>query len=132
MKLFSVFILLLMCSVSSFTQEDILGTYWTPDKDGKIKVYKVGEKIYAKLTWIKDMQSEHSKKPNGETTLGSILLTGFVKKKDNLWSDGYIVDPTKEKKYTGKLWLDEKNNLVARGYLGISLLGKTVVFERIQ
>ncbi|MCB0478558.1 MAG: DUF2147 domain-containing protein [Crocinitomicaceae bacterium] len=132
MKLLSVLILSICCTLTSLAQDDIVGSYWTPDKDGKIKVYKVGDIVYAKLTWIKDMASQQSKKPNGESTLGSILLTGFVKKKDNLWSDGYIVDPTKEKKYSGKLWLDENNNLVARGFIGIALLGKTVVFERIK
>lgn len=132
MRIFSVLIVAFLCSFSVFGQEEILGSYWTPDKDGKIKVYKSNGKYYAKLTWIKDMGSQQSKRPNGESTLGALLMENFTKKKDNLWTDGNIIDPTKDKKYSGKLWLDENNNLVARGYYGISLLGKTVVFERIQ
>lgn len=132
MKILSVLILTLVFSFVSYGQEAIIGSYWTPDKDGKIKVFKSNGKYFAKLYWIKDSESQKSKRPNGESTLGSILLENFDKKKDNLWTDGHIVDPTKNKKYNCKLWLDENNNLVARGYIGFSLLGKTVVFTRIK
>lgn len=121
-----------MFTVASFAQHNIVGNYWTPDKDGKIKVFEKGGKIYAKLIWIKDINSQKSEKPNGESTLGSMLLINFEKKKDNLWTEGFIIDPTKNKKYNCKLWLDENDNLVARGYVGLALLGKTVVFERIK
>jgi uncharacterized protein (DUF2147 family) len=132
MKFLSLLILCLTFSVSGLAQEDITGVFWTPDKDGKIKVYKSNGKYYAKLTWIKDLNSQKSKKPNGESTLGEILLKGFEKKKENLWTEGVIIDPTKNKEYSAKLWLDENNNLVARGFVGISLLGKTVVFQRVK
>lgn len=132
MKILSLIILITAFSLNLSAQESIVGTFWTPDKDGKIKVFESKGKVYAKITWIEDVHSQKSKRPNGESTLGAILLKGFEKKKDNLWTDGYIVDPTKNKQYSAKLWLDENNNLVARGFVGISLLGKTVVFERVR
>ena len=130
MKYLSIF--LFFITFSALSQEPIEGEYWTPDKDGKIKVYKVGGKYFAKLTWVKDINSQKSKKPDGNSALGEILLKGFVKKKDNLWDEGIICDPVKNKEYSAKLWLDEDNNLIARGFIGISLFGKTVKFERIR
>lgn len=132
MRYLCVLFLTLVFTAFSFGQESIIGHYYTPDKDGKIKVYKQNGKYFAKLIWIKDMSSQKSKRPNGDSTLGAILLENFEKKKENLWTDGEIVDPTKNKRYSCKLWLDENNNLVARGYVGFALLGKTVVFIRIK
>ena len=132
MKLLSVLFLFFSFSTISLAQDAIVGSYWTPDKDGKIKVFEKNGKIYAKLVWVKDQNSQKSKKPNGESAVGSYLLVSFEKKKENLWTEGFIMDPTKDKKYSCKLWLDENNNLVARGYVGFALLGKTVVFERID
>ena len=132
MKILVALILFVSFSVSGFSQDELIGDYWTPDKDGKIKVYKSGGKYYATLFWVADENNERSKKPNGETTIGSIILNGFVYKKENLWADGVIVDPAKLKEYSCKIWLDENNDLMARGFIGISLLGRTEKFQRIK
>jgi len=45
------------------------------------------------------------------------------------YEDGKIYDPPSGKTYTCKAWL-ENDKLHLRGYLGFSLLGKTVVWHR--
>lgn len=48
------------------------------------------------------------------------------------WSGGNIKDPANGRTYRCKMELDGPNRLRVRGYLGISLLGRTQVWERVQ
>lgn len=68
----------------------------------------------------------------GQKLLGSRILWGF--KADNEekteWSDGKIYDPANGKTYSCKLHLEDDGTLHIRGYIGISLLGRTTVWTR--
>jgi len=41
------------------------------------------------------------------------------------------VDPDNGKEYKGKIWAEGNDNLKMRGYIGISLLGRTESWVRI-
>lgn len=48
---------------SAFTQtnndaDKIIGQYWSPNKDGKIEVYKNGNNYYGKFTWGKNLRKD--------------------------------------------------------------------------
>jgi uncharacterized protein (DUF2147 family) len=58
------------------------------------------------------------------------LLHGFTFK-DGSYMDGTIYDPQSGKTYDCKISLNG-NNLKVRGYVGISLFGRTEFFERIK
>ena len=62
--------------------------------------------------------------------LGIELLTGFSYN-DNTYTDGKIYDPESGKTYDCKMTLTD-NTLKVRGYIGISLFGRTETFERIK
>jgi uncharacterized protein (DUF2147 family) len=49
---------------------------------------------------------------------------------DGAWSGGFIYDPNSGKTYRCKLKLKDRNTLKLRGYIGISLLGRTDVWTR--
>jgi len=57
-------------------------------------------------------------------------LEGFRYTGDNLWEGGRIYNPEDGRKYRCKLWLDGENRLKLRGYVGMSLLGKTETWIR--
>jgi len=52
---------------------------------------------------------------------------------ENQWLDGTIYDGDSGKTYSCTLWFEQgkPNELRARGYIGISLLGRTEVFQRV-
>jgi len=61
--------------------------------------------------------------------IGLKILSGFEKEGDNKYVDGTIYDPKNGKTYSCKMTYKGKT-LDIRGYIGISLLGRTTVWER--
>jgi uncharacterized protein (DUF2147 family) len=58
------------------------------------------------------------------------MLTDFSYN-DGAWDDGKIYDPYSGKTYSSTLKLkDDKLNI--RGYIGVSLFGRTTVWQRIK
>ena len=62
--------------------------------------------------------------------LGLQILAGFHRSGDNKWSGGTIYDPNSGKTYKCTLQLEDANRLRVRGFIGISLLGRTEIWTR--
>lgn len=66
----------------------------------------------------------------GKPIVGLTIMTG-LKKDGDAWENGKILDPKSGKVYSAKAKLVEGGKkLEVRGFLGISLLGRTQVWER--
>lgn len=62
--------------------------------------------------------------------LGMTIIEG-MKKTDEGWDDGKILDPENGKLYRCKMHLEDGGKkLIVRGYLGISLLGRSQTWDR--
>lgn len=57
--------------------------------------------------------------------IGLPLMNGFRYAGNNRWVDGTIYDPENGKTYKCFMWLTKKGTLKVRGYVGISLFGRT-------
>ena len=64
--------------------------------------------------------------------MGMDLISGFSRKSDRKWVRGTIYDPRDGKTYKCKMTLRKDGTLKVRGYVGVSLFGKTVVWNRIE
>jgi uncharacterized protein (DUF2147 family) len=64
--------------------------------------------------------------------LGMDLIAGFSRKSDTQWVKGTIYDPRDGKTYKCVMKLQRDGSLKVRGYVGLPLLGKTVVWTRIE
>lgn len=62
--------------------------------------------------------------------IGLDLFSGFTYDGDGAWSGGSIYDPNSGKTYRCKLQLVDNNTLKVRGFIGISLLGRTEMWKR--
>lgn len=60
---------------------------------------------------------------------GLNFLWGLKDKGNGVWSDGYILDPKSGKIYRAKVTVSG-NKMYVRGYVGVSLLGRTQVWVR--
>lgn len=100
-----------------------------------IEVYEKDGKAYAKIIEITDPErqtatcTECKGKRKNQRILGMDILTGLKKKKDE-WSGGKILDPKNGKEYKCYIKLLDNNTLKLRGYIGISLLGRTAIWKR--
>ncbi|SOD11540.1 DUF2147 domain-containing protein [Pedobacter xixiisoli] len=143
LKKASLFIVLFVLSVQVFAQkkDDILGKWLNPSGEGQIEIYKRGDKFFGKLAWIKEPNDANGKPKTDEKNpteslrnrpvLGLEILKNFIFD-DGKWIDGTIYDPKSGKTYSCKLTLKEANQLSVRGFIGVSLIGRTEVFKRVK
>jgi uncharacterized protein (DUF2147 family) len=119
--------------VNKSTTNEIIGFYWSPKKDAKIEIYLRGGKYFGKFVWAATPRKD-SKNPTkalqNRDLLGLEFLTKF-EYDDGVYDGGEIYDPETGKTYSCKMSL-EGNTLKVRGYIGISLFGRTEYFERVK
>ncbi len=124
----------------SSVEQDIIGTWLSTAKDGKIEIYKSGSKYFGKLIWGKTIldANGNSKKDfnNADVKLRSreirnaVILTDFIFNDDE-WKDGKIYDPNSGKTYNSVMKIED-GKLKLRGYIGISLFGRTEIWTKIK
>jgi len=134
-------IFLLIAFSSTMNAQTIFGNWLSKNKDGTIdsviKVYKKDGKVVAKIIEIKDTSRQNAVcelcegKNKNKPILGLNILTG-LEKQDDEWSGGTILDPRNGKVYQCYIELVKPNKLKLRGYIGISLFGKTAYWERAE
>ena len=138
----SVIMLFLAASMTVFAQKGdaILGKWLNPSGEDQIWIFKKGDKYFGKLGWIKvpdrngkPKMDENNPDPKMRTRpdLNLELLQDFTFNGEN-WDDGTIYDPKTGKTYSCKMTLKDNNTLKIRGYIGISLLGRTEVWTRVR
>jgi uncharacterized protein (DUF2147 family) len=127
--------------------EDILGVWNTEDNEAKVEIFKCGDKYCGKIVWLKDLNYPPNSKEgvpgspkidfkNPEPSLRSRPVLGLPFMRDfsyiggNEWKGGKLYDPEKGKTYSGKITLVSPNQLDLRGFIGISLLGRTSMWTR--
>lgn len=135
--------LLLLCAVVAGqqlqAQSDRLEGIWFNDKkDAKIQIYKAKDgKFYGKILWLKEPTKNgklkvDDKNPKDQLQqqplVGLVILKGFEKDGDT-YDDGTIYDPENGKTYDCIMTLKGKTVSI-RGYIGISWIGRTTVWER--
>lgn len=137
-RLCIVWLLIGMMSISH--GQTIFGKWKTIDPDtGKdesiVEVYKKDGKAFARVIEIfneadRDKTCINCKGKNkNKPILGLDLLDGLIQKK-NEWSGGRILDPKNGKYYKCYMTLVAENKLKLRGYIGISLIGRTEYWYR--
>jgi len=139
-----VFLLLVLgCSKQAVAQKDkIEGTWWNAERTAKIQIYKaVDQKFWGKIVWLKETTrygkprtDEHNVKENlrNRPLMGLPILRNFVKTGDDKYDDGEIYDPKNGKTYSCTITYRNDKELGVRGYIGISLLGRTTTLTRAE
>ena len=120
--------------------DDITGIWLTGGNEpAKIQIYKLGEKFYGKIIWLKNpikngRQKVDSNNPDkakqSNPIIGLVILTGFKFDGDDEWRGGDIYDPESGKTYSSYMYLKDRNTLKVRGYIGLSVFGRTETWTR--
>lgn len=138
------FILFLaFCTLTAFSQnkDAVVGKWFSATGDGQVEIYKRANKYFGKLAWLKEPNDERGKpkidikNPNAnmhtKPLLGLEILKDFVFE-DGKWTDGTIYDPKTGKTYSCNLSIKENGQLNIRGYIGISLIGRSESWKRVK
>lgn len=139
-RLFFLFLPLFLLShaQASTDPDDILGFWLTDDGQAKIEIYNENGKYSGKVVWLQRMKNEDGSqrmdKNNPDETLqkrpllGLNLINNFVFD-GGKWEDGKIYDPESGKTYACII-RKKGEKLEVRGYIGISMFGRTVVWTK--
>ena len=127
--------------------DDVLGSWLTQKGNSKVTIFKCGkakDKFCGRITWLKEPNYAAGDKDAGKPKvdrenpdaskrsrpiMGMNLVWGFKFDGDK-WVDGKIYNPEDGKTYSCFMELVAPNKLKVRGYVGVSLLGKTVHWTR--
>ena len=122
------------CSQAA-TKDAVLGEWLAESKDGKVLIYKQGEKYFGKISWGRDGDKKDLNNPDTklktQPIIGSVILKGFDFT-GKVWENGTIYDPNNGKTYSCTIKMKKPNELEIRGFIGISLLGRTTVWTRAK
>ncbi|MCR6641981.1 MAG: DUF2147 domain-containing protein [Sporocytophaga sp.] len=129
-------------SFAQYSGDEIIGIWETPgDDNGRIEIFKSGNKYYGKIIWLKRKgengevltdKNNPNKSLQNRPIIGTEILKGFIFNKKDLWEDGEIYDPKSGNTYSCQISLQDKNTMKVRGYIGFSLIGRTEYWKRVK
>lgn len=116
----------------------VTGVWLVSAGDGYVQIFEEDGRYHGKTVGAPpgegdpDAKDEHNPDPKkrDRDLLGIRILEGFEYDGDGEWVDGRAYDPDNGKTYDAKMWLEEPDTLKLRGYIGISLIGRTETWTR--
>ncbi len=149
MKIISLTLLILTIAAPIYaaSRDDILGLWDNQEKDAKIEVFKCADKYCGKIVSLKNPNylpgstegtpgtprvDRNNPNPSLKTQpiIGLQIMNNFIFKGGNEWKGGTVYDPKKGKTYQGKITLVSPHQLDLRGFIGVSLIGRTSTWTR--
>jgi uncharacterized protein (DUF2147 family) len=132
---------MILAPVLAFAQKDkIEGQWYNEDRTAKVAIYKGSDnKFYGKVVWLKEPtrngkpkvdERNSNKSLRSRPIVGLVLLRGFNKESEQTYDDGEIYDPKNGKTYSCTITYRNNRELGVRGYIGISMIGRTTTFYR--
>lgn len=143
MKYISLLLLITAISFTGFAQnkDAILGQWVNSTGEAHVEIYKKESKYFGKIVWLKAPKDEKGsaktdiKNPDAKLKsrpiLGMEMLKDFVFE-DGKWTDGKIYDPKSGKTYSCNMNLKDNGDLNMRGYIGISIIGRSEVWKKVK
>ena len=133
--------LVLLLATTRVQAQGITGTWYNEEKTAKIQIYEAkDDRYYGKIVWLREPnengrpktdKNNPDKSKKSSPLMNLLVLRGFTKKSATSFEGGTIYDPKNGKTYDCKMTL-KGDQLDIRGYVGISLLGRTSTWTRTQ
>ncbi len=125
----------------AYKADDILGIWFNEEKDAKVEIYKGNGKYHGKIVWLNEPNEPATGLPKlddenddeslrSRPVMGLILVKDFIYDGDGLYEDGEIYDPKNGSTYSCYMKFESMDQLKVRGYIGISLIGRTTYWTR--
>lgn len=140
--LLAPFLLLIAFLVQAADNPDaVIGVWKNGEGTGMIQIFKKSDnKYYGRLVWLKvpnnpdgtpRTDSNNPDEAKRQQPLkGLENMRGFVYAGESKWEGGNIYDAKNGSDYSGEMHLTDPNTLEVRGFIGVSLFGRTDVWKR--
>ncbi len=122
-------------------QADVAGYWVTPDHGAVVNIVPCDSGMCGYVAGVRtnhppgevprDVKNPDPAKRN-DPACGMMIMGSLkpVPGKPGKWQNGWVYDPESGNTYTAQMQLDGANTLNLRGYLGISLFGRTQTWTR--
>jgi uncharacterized protein (DUF2147 family) len=108
----------------------------------QMEIYGCGEDLCGRLVWFKCPNNEDGtprtdvNNPDpalrARPLLGLQVLHGLRRTDEGFWDDGTVYNPDDGETYATQMSIEPDGTLRTRGYILISLIGKTVIWTRVK
>lgn len=133
----------LLLGFLTFAQSSPIGVWKTiDDKTGKeksyVRIYETktgklqGEVIKILTPGKEDAKCEKCDGDNKNKPIKGLTIVWGLEKTGDGWTGGHILDPNSGKKYKCSMKLEGNDKLNVRGFVGVSLIGRTQTWERVE
>ena len=139
--LLTLIALMLLSSVAWAQTLSPLGTWTNEDGKARFEIFKCGDKLCGRIVSLKEPlrngkpkldENNPDKKLSTRPLLGMEFMKGFVYDGNNKWDDGTIYDPESGKTYSCYMKMTGKDKMEVKGYIGISLIGRSQTWTRVK
>jgi uncharacterized protein (DUF2147 family) len=113
--------------------------FWK-NEDATFEIFEDQGKLSGKIVALQEPRTAEGKEKTDihnpdpskrdRPIVGLVFMSGFTKKSDSRWENGTVYDPKSGDTYSSYLELDGPEKIKMRGFLGISLIGRTVIWTR--
>ena len=119
------------------------GNWMTEGGKSHVQIYPCGPHLCGRIVWLREPLGKDGlpkvdlKNPDqakrGQKIVGLQMMWNFAKASDpGEWESGRIYNPEEGETYKSTMKLRSDGKLEVRGYVGISLLGKSQYWERVR
>ena len=138
------FILIASLLFTATLSADITGIWDTENNESQITISLDPESNTYRgvLTTISDTVGEPDEEKidinnpdpdrRNDPLIGITLMQGFKKDSDKKLTGGTIYDPKSGKTYKCKITITDENTIKVRGYIGVSLVGRSTIWTRAK
>lgn len=108
-----------------------------------VEIYEKDGKLFGKILELRNRTTDEDPDPvcddcakndprYNQRVVGMVFLTDLKKESDKQWEGGKILDPKNGSVYSCYIRLIGSDKLRVRGYLGLSLIGRTQFWYRLK
>jgi uncharacterized protein (DUF2147 family) len=120
---------------ANLAEQGIFGEWWSEEKDGRIRFYEHRDgTVRGNLAWSSKPRADvenDDPKLRKRSIIGIVLMWG-LRYEDGEYEDGYVYNPEDGNVYRVDIEVLAPDKLQVRGYMGISLFGRTQVWTRYR
>jgi uncharacterized protein (DUF2147 family) len=112
------------------------------NEDATFEIFENDGKLGARIVALKEPKTPEGKEKTdihnpdqskqNRPIIGLVFMSGFNRKSDTRWDNGTIYDPKSGSTYSCFMELVSTDRIKVRGFIGISLIGRTDVWTRAQ
>ena len=133
--------LMLFSTVAWAQKLSPVGIWTNEDGKARFEIYQSGDKLHGKIVQLKEPlrngkpkldENNPDKKLRNRPLQGMVFMKDFKHDNGNKWDDGTIYDPESGKTYSCYMKMTGKDKMEVKGYIGISLIGRTQNWTRVE